>query len=98
MKIVLLTILFSVTCSYLLAQQKDQLFIDRTPLNLSLTMSIKEIAGSKEDSTYISHMLYLKNADGSLDSIPCGLKGRGNYRLKNCFFPPLWLKMKKGDI
>ena len=98
MKNILVSILFSVACSYLLAQQKDQLFIDRTPLNLALTMSIKEIAGSKEDSTYISHMLYLQNEDGSLDSIPCGLKGRGNYRLKNCFFPPLWIKMKKGDI
>jgi hypothetical protein len=25
------------------------------------------------------------------------LKGRGNFRLRECYFPPLWIKIKKSE-
>ena len=73
----------------------DSLFSVQTPLDIGISISIRGVQESKEDSTYISHKLYYKNASGINDSLKVGLKGRGNFRLRECYFPPLWIKIKK---
>lgn len=75
----------------------DSLFDIQTPLNIALTLSIKEVGGSKEDTAYLAHALYYYNAAGDKDSIPVGLKARGNFRLQQCYFPPLKMKIAKKD-
>jgi len=66
-------------------------------LDIELTISIKDIKKSKEDSTYRSYVLYYKTKNDQYDSVDAKLKGRGNFRLRECFFPPLWLKISKHD-
>ena len=73
----------------------DSLLDIQTPLNIGLTLSIKQIGGSKEDTSYLAHVLYYYNAAGGKDSIPVGLKARGNFRLAQCYFPPLKMKIAK---
>jgi len=75
----------------------DSLLDMQTPLNIGLTLSIKQVGGSKEDTTYLAHVLYYYNAAGDKDSIPVGLKARGNFRLRQCYFPPLKMKIGKKD-
>jgi hypothetical protein len=74
-------------------QDTDKLFSESYPLHLKIQMSIKEIGTNKEKASYSSHQLYRQQDDGHLDSIKIGLKARGNYRLANCYFPPLWMKI-----
>lgn len=76
---------------------KDPLFDDQKPLDIGLTLSTREIKKTKEDSTYIGHILYYKDSSGNTDSLKVGLKGRGNYRLNECYFVPLWIKIAKKD-
>jgi hypothetical protein len=76
----------------------DSLFSDQSPLNIGLRISIKEVAQSKADSVYLPHQLYYKNASGTYDSIQASLKSRGDFRLKKCYFPPVWIKMDKKEI
>ena len=73
----------------------DSLFDIQSPLNIALSLSIKHVAASKDDTSYLAHTLYYNNSSGIKDSIYIGLKARGNYRLKECYFPPLWIKMEK---
>lgn len=73
----------------------DSVFDVQNPLHIALSISIKEVKKSKEDSSYISDKLYYQDASGINDSIKIGLKGRGNFRLRECYFPPLWIKIKK---
>ena len=75
----------------------DAVFDTQDPLHIALSMSIKEVRKSKEDSTYISDKLYYAIAPGVNDSMKIGLKARGNFRLHECYFPPLWIKIKKSD-
>jgi hypothetical protein len=77
--------------------QADPLFSTKEPLNIALSLSIKEIKESKEDTSYISDKLYFRNSSSGYDSIKAGMKGRGNSRMELCFFPPLWIKIDKKD-
>ncbi|HEX4849703.1 MAG TPA: hypothetical protein VFV08_02800 [Puia sp.] len=76
---------------------KDPLFDDQRPLHIGLTLSMKEIKKTKEDSIYIGHIMYYKDSSGNSDSIKVGLKGRGNFRLNTCYFVPLSIKIGKKD-
>lgn len=79
------------------AQQADQLFETEIPLQVALTFSIREVAKTKQDSIYLPNRLYFQSAAGKTDSIKVSLKSRGNYRLQECYFPPLWIKLDKKD-
>jgi len=81
------------------AQKVDvpPVFQNQQPLTLSMTFSIKEVKKNTVDSVYIPSTLKFKNDAGAMDSIPVRIRARGNFRRANCFFPPIRMKMKKGD-
>jgi hypothetical protein len=71
----------------------DSLFRPQEPLKIRFTISLKDIRNP--DSLYISHLLYYQTASGINDSITVKMKRRGNFRLRECYFPPLWIKIDK---
>jgi hypothetical protein len=75
----------------------DSLFASGTPLHIALSFSFDKVRNSKTDSTYLKDKLYYQNFAGTMDSLDVGIKGRGNFRLKECYYPPLWIKLKKAD-
>jgi len=81
------------------SQKKDvpPVFVDQQPLTLSMSFSMKEIKKNKVDSVYFPSSLKFKNTQDVWDSIPIRIRARGNFRRANCFFPPIRMKMKKGD-
>lgn len=76
----------------------DQLFASDTPLKIGLHIAIRDVADTKKDSVYILRKLFYTTANGLNDSIDVSLKSRGNFRLQECHFPPLWLKFDKKII
>lgn len=76
----------------------DSLFDIQPPLDMAITLSIKHVGASKDDTSYLAHTLYFTDPAGIKDSIPVGLKARGNFRLKECYFPPLWITMEKKHV
>jgi hypothetical protein len=76
---------------------EDPLFASATPLHIAFSVSFKKVKDSKADSTYINQKLYFQNFSGNADSIKIGIKGRGNFRLRECYYPPMWIKIKKSD-
>jgi hypothetical protein len=89
-------------CAYALvgkAQKADvpPIFQNQQPLTLSMSFSIKEVKKNTVDSVYIPSKLKFKNDQGVMDSIPIRIRARGNFRRANCYFPPIRMKMKKGD-
>ncbi|MDH4090518.1 MAG: hypothetical protein OEV74_07710 [Cyclobacteriaceae bacterium] len=82
----------------LLAQQNDvsKLFLVETPLDIKLHIGVKDVKGEKIDTVYTSSMLYYKSDNNSAwDSIQIDLRARGEYRRRECYYPPLRIKMKK---
>jgi hypothetical protein len=82
-----------------IAQQSDvtQLFQSKDPVDVKLKISIKEVKKITNDTIYTPTMMSYKNNQGVWDSLKVDLRARGEFRRKNCFFPPIRLKMKKKD-
>ena len=85
------------TLSRSIAYQKDPLFSEQTPLDLELVTKIQFLKNSKSDTVFYSTWLKFKDNEGLTDSIPVDLRARGNSRRAQCFFPPLWLKIRNGE-
>ena len=76
-------------------QQTDSFFNSLTPLDIGIKISIKEIQKSKNDTNWSGNKLYYRIHKKDYDSINVEIKGRGNFRLNNCYFPPLSIKIEK---
>ncbi len=72
-------------------------FSEAQILPIKLSYSINELKKETNDSTYIDSNLSYQQSDGSWVSLPIQLRARGNNRLKNCYFAPLKIKIKKAD-
>jgi hypothetical protein len=77
--------------------RRQTLFEERSPLSIKLALSLSEVKKKTNDSTYIPAVLSFKNEVGAWDSIPITLRARGNFRRKECGYPPLRIKVKKKD-
>ncbi len=82
------------------AQSSDvtPLFASKEPLEVKLGFAIKEVKKITNDTIYSPTVLHYKDASGKWDSIKIDLRARGEFRRKNCFFPPIRIKMKKKDV
>jgi len=86
-------------CASLTRGQVDQntaLFDDDHPLAIRLSISVQELRHKTNDSTYIPSTLSFKVGE-LWDTIPISIRVRGNFRKKNCTYPPLRIKFKKTD-
>lgn len=59
---------------------------------------MKEVKRSESDSIFFPSHLTYKNDQGQWDSLEVGIRARGNFRRKHCYFPPVRLKMKKSHV
>ena len=89
---------FSQDVENISSKNESELFSDQEILAIKLSYSIKDIKKNTNDSTYIDSNLEYQLKDGSWQTLTVNLRGRGNNRLKNCYFPPLKVKIKKSDV
>jgi hypothetical protein len=78
--------------------QDVPLFKSKEPVNLQASGSIKSIKKKTNDSTFVTGKFQYEKAPGEWVTVVSQNRVRGNYRLKNCFFPPLKLKFAKKDV
>lgn len=81
-----------------ISEQEASLFSEKEILPIKLSFSIKDIKKETNDSTYIASRFKYKNEFDLWDSLDVKIRARGNFRLKNCYFPPIKLKFKKSDL
>jgi hypothetical protein len=75
--------------------RETALFADNSPLDIKLKISIKDVKAIKNDTIYTSSVMHYKVGD-KWDSMKIDIRARGNYRRKECYYPPLRIKIKKG--
>jgi hypothetical protein len=75
------------------------LFRTTTPLELTLTVNLRRIMGdrdtTKHEHPYRSATLAYRDSAGNPVTLPAEVRVRGIWRLQNCQFPPLRLKIAK---
>lgn len=72
-----------------------KLFKDETPLPVKLHLSFKKLKKESNDSTYIPVSFSYKDDQGDWVALDAGIKKRGAFRLENCYFPPIKIKIPK---
>ncbi len=77
--------------------QDVPLFQSKEPVNLRITGSVKSIKKNSNDSTFVAGK-FLYQSDKEWVTMPAEARVRGNFRLNNCYFPPLKLKFNKNDV
>ena len=82
----------------LFSQKKDvaTLFSEEVPMDIKLSIAIKDVKAITTDTVYTPYMMHYKNGN-VWDSIKIGVRARGNFRRKECYYPPLRVKIKKDD-
>ncbi|NNE75806.1 MAG: hypothetical protein HKN31_01895 [Pricia sp.] len=71
------------------------LFSTADVLPMKLMYSNKSMKNGTNDSTYINSILSYKDGDGSWRELEVGLRARGNFRRKKCYYTPIKIKIKK---
>jgi hypothetical protein len=95
---VFLLILCGMSELLLFAQEPEYsvLFRENTALNIRLNISIREVRKETNDTTYMENVyLHYENETSVWDSVQVEIRTRGDFRLKECFFPPLRVKIRK---
>tara|TARA_R100000935_G_scaffold58311_1_gene94855 strand:- start:356 stop:1414 length:1059 start_codon:yes stop_codon:yes gene_type:complete len=80
-----------------LSKISSLLFKNNEVMQISLRYSNKDIKKETNDSTFITTFLKFKEPKSSWDSLEVRLRRRGNYRLKNCYYAPIKVKIKKNE-
>ena len=80
-------------------RRPSPLFRTTTPLELTLTINVRRIMGdrdtTKHDHPYRSVTLSYRDSAGNPVTLPAGVRVRGIWRLQNCQFPPMRLRIAK---
>jgi hypothetical protein len=76
---------------------QNVLFQSKEPINLRATGSTKSIKKNSNDSTLVAGKFEFQH-DNQWITVPVRTRVRGNFRLKNCYFPPLKLKLRKKEV
>jgi len=78
--------------------QDVPLFKSKEPINMKATGSIKSIKKQSNDSTFVTGKFQYQQDSNQWITVPVQSRTRGNFRLRNCYFPPLKLKFRKKDL
>jgi hypothetical protein len=81
----------------LVSAQDTPLFKSQEPLNVRATGSIKSIKKNTNDSTFNTGKFEFENG-GTWTTVQVESRGRGNWRLRNCHFPPLKINFRKKNV
>ena len=74
-----------------------KLFLQETPLQIKLSYVNKEIKKNTNDSTFIKTTLSYKDQDETWKDLEVAIRKRGEFRLNNCYFIPIKMKIKKSE-
>jgi len=80
-----------------LPETSSALFINNEVMHISLRYSNKGIKKETNDSTFITTFLKFREQEPAWDSLEVRLRRRGNYRLKNCYYAPIKIKINKKE-
>ena len=79
------------------SQEIEKLFDSEVPISMKMSFSIKEIKSKTNDSTYMDSEISVQTSSGNWETFPFEIRTRGNFRLENCFYPPMRIKLKKDE-
>ena len=91
------TIFFFNSYSQESSEKISELFLNEEMISIGLRYSNKDIKKATNDSTYLKTFLRFEDKNQLWDSLEVSIRKRGNFRLQNCYYAPLKVKLKKKE-
>ena len=73
------------------------LFRNEEILPVKMSYSIKEFRKNTDDSTYMNTAIAYLEEDGNWKELGTMIRTRGEFRLNNCYFPPVKMKIESAE-
>lgn len=77
--------------------EATKLFRKDKVLKIKLDYSNKKVKSETNDSTYIKTRLLVLDKENMWDTLNVSIRSRGNFRLANCYYAPIKMKIKKAE-
>jgi hypothetical protein len=71
------------------------LFASTEPMAIELKLSLKQLRSETNGTTFMRSQMIFQTPDRKQDTVDIEIRTRGNFRLGNCYYPPIRIKMKK---
>ena len=75
----------------------DPLFQDNETLHVTITGPLTSLVRERSKDDYSAAMLEYTEADGTTVTFDLDIRARGNFRHKNCEYPPVSLNLKRSQ-
>lgn len=80
------------------AESGDPLFQELTTIEATLSAPLNTLVRLRPQDTYVRGEITFRQPDGSESTFKVEVRTRGNFRHKNCDFPPFLLKFRKKKV
>ena len=80
------------------AASPDPLFQDDAALRVEITAPFARLIDERPKDEEFQGSFSFKDADGSRVELDLQIRARGNFRHRNCDFPPLYLNFKRSQV
>ncbi len=75
----------------------DPLFLDHATLKVEITAPLSTLVRFRSDSEELPGMFSYRDADGASVDLDVQVRARGNFRHRNCDFPPVTLNFRRSQ-
>lgn len=80
------------------ADSTDPLFQSQALLKVEITAPFSTLVRDRSETEYLPGVFSFEEADGTLVELDVQVRARGNFRHKNCDFPPLTLNFRRSQV
>jgi hypothetical protein len=80
------------------AGSTDPLFRSQAPLKVAITAPLSTLVRDRSETEYLPGVFSFKEADGTLVELNVLVRARGNFRHRNCDFPPITLNFRRSQV
>lgn len=76
----------------------DPLFQDQSTLSVEITAPLSTLVRERPEVEYLPGVFSYKEADGTRVELDVQIRARGNFRHRNCDFPPVTLNFSRSQV
>jgi hypothetical protein len=74
------------------------LFLSESPLEVEITAPLSTLVRERSETEYLPGTFSYREADGTPVELDIKLRARGNFRHRNCDFPPVTLNFRRSQV
>ena len=80
------------------AGDADPLFLAQQTLSVEITAPLSTLLSERSETGYLPGVFSYRDANGAKVDLDIGIRARGNFRRRNCDFPPVTVNFSRSQV